>query len=220
MSNQDDTNLDIDKSIRTKTMTSGDDSIPIVSSQSSSLWTSLRNKFDNFRIDARTGRLNECRLLDDTLKDCLNVAQRKQSERLMQLEDTKTGTRIVRLMGWQKPRISKADTSLEMESEIIGQYDENKCQREAHAIWICRALCLQCGKEIVTLKDCIDVEGKANFLNHSNTAYKGNLGNKMKNSISSDKQQSLPPCSSIQQQIGKCVAHGVIDLEKRKKEQV
>jgi hypothetical protein len=212
------------------------------SSSSFSLFNNpIINNINEYRYSKRIDRLKGCKVLEETLQDCKNVANGIQANRLLRLEDTKDGIRITRLMKWQESRTSLLDGTTKIQSEIMdGQYNSNLCQREEHAIWLCRGLCLQCGPDILKLRNCID-DKKSKILNHPNTYYNNNTKRKQQNNNENNQtidetsttfvdnnynnqqssiasSDSSPLCVKYQERIGDCVAEGIKFLNQYQKE--
>jgi hypothetical protein len=169
-----------------------------------SLWVNnLKTQFDDLVDEQRMERLQNCRIIEDVYAECRRFQKLKtDQERTMHLEDFPPGIRILRYYDWRN----------------IHDYDR-KCSREKHAIWACRAGALQCGAELVQLRNCfnnaqlpppgssdpIDAKNYGAILNVSTTAYEPKQRNIHKDI----------PCREFQEKMGACIAKNASALAER-----
>jgi hypothetical protein len=169
----------------------------------SSWVNSLKVQFDDIVDEQRMERLQSCRIIEDVYAECRKYQKLKlDQERTMHLEDFPPGIRILRYYDWRN----------------IHDYD-HKCAREKHAIWACRAGALQCGGELVQLRNCfnnvqqpppgtsdpIHTKNHGAVLNTSATAYEPKQRNIHKNI----------PCRDFQEKMGACIATNASALAER-----
>ncbi|GAX17949.1 hypothetical protein FisN_18Hu159 [Fistulifera solaris] len=129
--------------------------------------------------DQRLDRLQSCRQLDDLLKQC----RQKNMER-NQLEDFPLGIRMLRYFGWRHK-------------------DDPNCVREEHALWACRAVALQCGADLVQLKNCFKDKGDDAILSETRTSYE------------SKSDEDDFSCMDLQRTLGSCVLKKANALARR-----
>jgi hypothetical protein len=166
-----------------------------------SWFTYLKSNFADFVDKQRMERLQDCRIIEDVFSECRRMNKTKSSqEDRMHLEDISPGIRILRYYEWRN----------------VHDYD-HKCSREKHAVWACRAGALQCGGELVQLRNCFNDLQKAppdsnsNVKNHgavlkaSSTAYEPNERNARKD----------VPCREFQEKMGSCIAKNASELAER-----
>lgn len=161
----------------------------------------LKSIFADFVDEQRLERLQDCRIIEDVYSECRRINKMKSShEHRMQLEDISPGIRILRYYEWRH----------------VHDYD-HKCSREKHAVWACRAGALQCGGELVQLRNCFNdlqkppPNSSSNVKNHgavlktSGTAYEPKERNANKDI----------PCRELQEKMGTCVAKNASELAER-----
>ena len=123
----------------------------------------------------------------------------------LQLEDSSPGIRMVNYFKWRQ------------ENEYHAT-----CQREEHALWACRAVALQCGQELMQMRECfnelqgVGTDGQPGdvgaILKHKHTAYeKSNNSNNNKKSQATDDI----PCRVWQEKVGECIATNSKALARR-----
>jgi hypothetical protein len=144
-----------------------------VSSLTLALPASLHRILDEQRI----ARLSQCQKLEQVLAEC-----REQREPRSQLEDFPMGIRMVRYFHWRDLP------------------EETPCLREEHALWACRAVALQCGPDLVQLRDCFQTNGPDTILSQAGTSYQG---------------KSESTCRELESKLGACVRRKAIALESR-----
>ena len=130
--------------------------------------------------------------------------------RLTQLEDLPAGMRMVRYFNWRnhQPEDSSSSSS-------SGDTHGGSCLREEHAVWACRAVALQCGRELVGLRDCFRRVGPDRILSpDATTAYK--VDDYERHNDNDDDDDS---CLVWQTQLGSCVQQSARALEQRRQEQ-
>jgi hypothetical protein len=146
----------------------------------SSLTAALPDSFHRVLDEQRIGRLAQCRQLEQVLAEC-----REQRQPRSQLEDFPMGIRMVRYFHWRDL-----------------QEENTPCLREEHAVWACRAVALQCGPDLVSLRDCFQRNGPDTILSQKNgTAYEG--------------KSSDSTCQELEATLGACVRRKAIALESR-----
>lgn len=118
--------------------------------------------------DQRMERLQSCRPLDTLLKQC----RQKDAER-RKLEDFPLGIRMLRYFDWR-------------------HQEEPNCVREEHALWACRAVALQCGSDLVQLRNCFREKGDSDILSETRTSYEATCENEFS-------------CMELQRKLGSCV---------------
>jgi len=192
-------------------------------------WVMLQ--MDRQRIE----RLQQCRILQDTLADCRKAATNnkpssgdptdaQQDRRTVHLEQSQSGLRFLKYFKWRN----------------VHDHDDT-CQRETHAVWGCRAVALQCGRELQALKECfdrtqeVDPSGEPQnvraVLGCRQTAYEAASKGKKKSLLGSkdtvgvlasqqDDNDVLPggdsiPCRELQELMGQCIAANSKALAKR-----
>lgn len=208
----------------------------------------LRNKYNSFQLDSKLSRLKECSKLEDVLNDCyLTNRDKLQAQRFVHLDDTRIGTRMIKLMGWnehdihhntmemqqQQQRNRKPEDAAATNDNNTTNIGEDPCMKELHAIWVCRGVVLKCSNDVLQLRECIDTKvGKERFLQQTETHYKLDRSSTAASSTSTisssttskkkkkKKKPKLPPCAKLQEQIGQCVRKGVIQLNEQVKEQI
>ena len=141
---------------------------------SSSYWDQLHQLWDNTMRSQRLERLAQCRLLEDLRKDCY---ENNNTTTTTTLEDCPAGIRMVRYFDWR-------------------DYQTDNCQRTEHAVWACRAVALQCGAELVALRQCFAAEGREKVLGEA-SSYEGTL-------------QGV--CADLQKKVGDCVRQKALSL--------
>lgn len=154
---------------------------------------------------ARIERLQQCRVLQDTLAQCRKAARKNQpGKRRLHLENSPPGIRMTNYFKWRDRH----------------EYDAT-CQREEHAVWACRAVALGCGADLTELRNCFnEIQGVGNdgelanvgaVLKHKRTAYE--IGKKSK-SASIEEGEEIP-CREIQERMGKCISDNSKALARR-----
>lgn len=128
--------------------------------------------------DQRMERLQSCRQLDDLLKQC----RQKDSDR-KKLEDFPLGIRMLRYFDWRHK-------------------EEPNCVREEHALWACRAVALQCGADLVHLRNCFREKGDDDVLSETRTCYEKTC-------------QDEFSCMELQRKLGSCVLKNANSLARR-----
>lgn len=146
----------------------------------------LPNTLTDLMDEQRRSRLSQCRELDQVLSDC-----RKQRPDRAQLEDFPMGIRMVRYFDWRN------------------RNDGADCVREEHALWACRAVGLQCGPDLVKMRDCFKQQ-QSLILQQTETAYE----------IKEQQQETNKnlACFELQSQLGACVKQKATALEARMRE--
>jgi hypothetical protein len=129
-------------------------------------WFGQAKEWLAFNMDnARIERLHQCRVLQETLAACRkNVKLKQVNADRLQLEDSSPGIRMVNYFKWRQENDYHAT-----------------CQREEHALWACRAVALQCGNDLMRMRECfnelqgVGLDGKPDdvgaILKHKRTAY-------------------------------------------------
>lgn len=130
--------------------------------------TFLPDSIVRWTEDQRMERLQSCRQLDDLLKQC----RQKDSERKT-LEDFPLGIRMLRYFDWRHK-------------------EEPNCVREEHSLWACRAVALQCGADLVQLRNCFREQGDNDVLSETRTSYEKT-------------RQDEFACMELQRKLGSCV---------------
>ena len=189
----------------------------------SSIFSSVKDQLIDIVDEQRMERLKHCRAIENVYNECrrfnkLIKQQQQQStssetatttastvKRTMHLEDIPPGIRILKYYDWRN----------------VHDFD-HKCSREKHAVWACRAGALQCGADLVKLRNCFnaavippagvtDLSNK-NFgavLNVATTAYEPS---KLKQS--NDNVFAIP-CREFQEKMGLCIATNATALAER-----
>ena len=133
--------------------------------------------------EQRRSRLSQCRVLEQVLSDC-----RQHKAAREQLEDFPMGIRMVRYFDWRNVQ-------------------SDDCVREEHALWACRAVGLQCGPDLVALRDCFKQQGPPVILSQKETAYE-----KASTNVNA-------ACLDLQTKVGGCVRQKAVELEERWRKQ-
>jgi hypothetical protein len=161
----------------------------------------LKSKFADFVDEQRMERLQDCRIIEDVYSECRRINKMKSSQdQRMHLEDITPGMRILRYYEWRN----------------VHDYD-HKCSREKHALWACRAGALQCGGELVQLRNCFNDIQKAFPSNNSTIK---NHGAVLKTSATAyePKERNVNrdiPCREFQEKMGSCIAKNASELAER-----
>jgi hypothetical protein len=171
--------------------------------------SSIRGRIEDEMDEQRHERLAQCRSLESVLADCRTAKSNRT-----QLEDVPAGIRMVRYFDWR-------------------DVPDPHCQREAHAVWACRAVALKCGKELIQIRDCFRNYGamgglsgdnnKTTILNHrtGSAAYELSdavvvQGAAAANDADATSDISMNPCAKVQQILGRCVsanAHALLERD-------
>jgi len=129
----------------------------------------LRDRFQSFADEQRIERLQGCLELERELKNCekrrkslIKEATAKEMQR--QLEQKKPSSSIIHAVTgaiWKKKKQENIEQSESKESKTTVTIDDEtkeltlpSCNKEAHALWACRARSLGCGADLVTLNKC------------------------------------------------------------------
>lgn len=144
-------------------------------------------RLHNFADQQRVSRLEACRNLESVLREC----QENKKDRVP-FEQLAVGIKMLNFFGWRQHQPS----------------DENPCIREEHGLWACRAAALQCGKEMINLRNCFKTQGPEVTLSQTKTAYEGPLSN-----LNDDEDDG---CYHLQTVVGSCIWDKAIDLQKRR----
>jgi hypothetical protein len=174
-------------------------------------FSSIRGRIEDEMDEQRHERLAQCRSLELVLADC-----RARTPNRTQLEDVPAGIRMVRYFDWR-------------------DVPDPHCQREAHAVWACRAVALKCGKELIQVRDCfrnygamssgssgdhINNNNKTAILNHrtGSAAYEPSDAVAVRGAADADATSdiSMNPCAKVQQILGRCVsanAHALLERD-------
>ena len=154
-------------------------------------WIPAPDYISQLMDEQRKSRLGQCRKLEQVLQECRESSSHRlpSSEQRQQLEDFPMGIRMVRYFDW-RDQLS------------------NNCVREEHAVWACRAVGLQCGPDLVAVRECFRRKGPATVLAQPDTAYE-----LITASESSTKNNAV--CKDLQQQLGACVRDKAVALEER-----
>jgi hypothetical protein len=203
------------------------DAATFASNPMSSLFNNVKDQLIDIVDEQRIERLQHCRIIEDVYNECrrfnkLAKQQEQQSssssdaalstmKRTMQLEDFPPGIRILKYYDWRN----------------VHDYD-HKCSREKHAIWACRAGALQCGAQLVQLRNCfndavipppgvVDPVSKNNkdygaVLNVATTAYEPL---KVKPNTTRNNNIDSIPCREFQEKLGLCIATNATALAER-----
>jgi len=93
---------------------------------------------------------------------------------------------------------------------------ENRCLREEHALWACRAIATGCGSTLVELRTCLNDQGKDAALS-TPAAYDGDHGgdNCDRNNAAAPTRTVIVPCGDVQRRLASCVAAEARDLRHR-----
>ena len=176
----------------------------------------------------RIERLQQCRILQETLRDCRKASAGGtdggggERRRTIRLEDSSAGVRMLRFFKWRGEEVAE-----------LG-YDAT-CAREEHALWACRAVALQCGGDLDALRHCFDnlqkvgtsgePEDVGAVLSCRRTAYevssnkkkKSGDGNEEKSAVIDDNHNNDIdiPCREIQERMGRCIAENSKALAER-----
>jgi hypothetical protein len=210
------------------------------SAQSSSTWFgSLKESLQEQMDEQRLGRLQQCRALDEILAECRRHKRKMKknnnnhnngkkdggdddtnntSRDRRHLEDVPAGIRMVKYFQWRD----------------VDEYD-SRCQREEHSVWACRAVSLQCGAELVAVRDCFDgaqaIPGADGYSfaqqeqppPRNYGAVLGSVANSRgytmtkEDAVASDADGTVTaPCMRVQQRLGECVARNSKALLERK----
>lgn len=166
-----------------------------------SWFSSIKSFFEDNADEQRMERLEQCRVLEHIMTECRKTKKKSKLEGSdrVHLEDLPPGIRMVRYFDWRN----------------VHDYDR-KCSREAHAVWACRASALQCGSELVQVRNCFNdlqrplpdnpnVKNYGAVLGCSATAYE----TKKKNA------EKEIPCRAFQEQVGLCIAKNATALAER-----
>ena len=129
--------------------------------------------------DQRMERLQSCRQLDTVLKQC-----RQKEQQRSQLEDFPAGIRMLRYFDWRHK-------------------NEPNCVREEHSLWACRAVALQCGADLVQLRNCFREKGDKAVLSETRTSYEHTSEN------------DAFSCMELQRKLGSCVLKKANALARR-----
>jgi hypothetical protein len=171
---------------------------------SPSWFSSIQSFIDDTVDEQRIERLRACRSLEDILAQCHKSRSKSKngsgdSNSRFHLEDVPAGIRMVRYFQWRD----------------VHDFDR-QCSRETHALWACRAGALQCGSELVQLRNCfldrqapvsghVDATDYRAVLKCSATGYEAKARNDDKDI----------PCRLFQEQVGQCVAKNARLLAER-----
>jgi hypothetical protein len=162
---------------------------------------SIRGKIQDEMDQQRHERLAQCRSLESVLADC--HAQRTTTKTRTQLEDIPAGIRMVRYFDWR-------------------DVPDPHCQREAHAVWACRAVALQCGGELLKVRDCFHqtLPTKTTILEYPNGTAAYNPSSSPSSSkddfVQDEGTDAVVPCARLQQSLGRCVstnAHALLERD-------
>jgi hypothetical protein len=167
-------------------------------------WFSTVQSFIDDAVDEqRIERLRACRSLEDILAQCHKSRSKSKSgddsNSRFHLEDVPAGIRMVRYFQWRD----------------VHDFDR-QCSRETHSLWACRAGALQCGSELVQLRNCfldrqapisgnVDTTDYGAVLKCSTAGYEAKARNDDKDI----------PCRLFQEQVGRCVAKNARLLAER-----
>jgi hypothetical protein len=167
----------------------------------SSWFTYIKAQFSDAVDEQRMERLQHCRIIEDVYAECRTMSKMKSNqERTVHLEDFPAGIRILRYYDWRN----------------VHDYDR-KCSREKHALWACRAGALQCGADLVQLRNCFNnaqvpqpgsdpnLKNHGAILNTAATAYEPKERNLHKEI----------PCREFQEKMGTCIAKNASALAER-----
>jgi hypothetical protein len=167
--------------------------------------TSIKSSFFDMADEQRKERLQKCRIIDDIYTECRRVNKSKsKKERSMHLEDFSPGIRILRYYDWRN----------------VHDFDD-KCSREQHAVWACRATALQCGGDLTQLRNCFSetqrpppdsgvpshVKNYGAVLSYKATAYEPKQR--------TNDNATVIPCQELQEQMGQCIANNASALAER-----
>jgi hypothetical protein len=172
---------------------------------SPSWFSSIQSFIDDTVDEQRIERLRACRSLEDILAQCHKSRSKSKSgddsNYRYHLEDVPAGIRMVRYFQWRN----------------VHDFDR-QCSRETHSLWACRAGALQCGSELVQLRNCFldrqaapEASGNADLTDYgavlkcSATGYEAKPRNNDKDI----------PCRLFQEQVGRCVAKNARLLAER-----
>ena len=122
-----------------------------------------------------------------------------------QLEDFPMGIRMMRYFLWR-----------DMPDDPSGR--RPPCLREEHALWACRGVALQCGPDLIRLRDCFKEQGPERILSQGMTAYetktKNNTKDEKKGDSSSENKNKFS-CLDFQTKLGSCIGQNAKALEER-----
>jgi hypothetical protein len=164
--------------------------------------------FSKFQDEQRLERLQQCRRLEDLLKQCETKASSDYSPTA--IEEFSGGLRIMKYFEWRGIFDEKEDLPNPLPPKLQEAL-VSSCARERHAVWACRGVAVGCGKELGALKQAFDEQGPLAILYEPRTAYEST-------SPPSSSSSSTIPCAESQYTLGACVRQGANDLLERQQQ--
>ena len=205
----------------------------------SSSWSyeSLMNWWKDLHDEQRLERLQQCRQIEQVLKECQQKQNHRAQEKVSfwkkskkadtqpdasdadnQIESIVPGLRMMKYFGWRGIN-SHADDGDDQQVQDIS----SSCAREQHALWACRAVSIGCGNDLSRLKKCFDSDTNQDGNDHDHEeGGRRRIPKVLQNpSIAyepkSQRDIDEATCGDLQAILGKCVGQGAQELYERTK---